>query len=409
MYDAVALRDNYSDVTIRLDIHRFSPNMQWQLPTAASKKRGHEPVQTPIDQLVRTSRQKVLKEIEEVPNLKRDASKLQGRLAMLSDSRLYIRQKRDLELAIRSISEKITRLESGCHLQEFEQNVMHFVHAYNTNESNVRRRTNSAVLPGERPQAFRVENTTNVQAEVVNEYLTVVDRQQPRIAMARADICPRCDGVVPLKLVAAKAIVTCTQCGYCCSYIDATSSAVSFGDDIEFANFSYKRINHFSEWLANVQGIETYEIPKEVLTQVCDELYRQRVTDPNEITFKRVREVLKVLKQRKQYEHTTKITCTITGRPLPKLSTRTQEMAKLMFRACQEPFTRHAGKIAPNRRNFLSYSYILYQFLVLLGESDEILGAFTLLKGKDKRQRMDELFALICKDLDWEFTPSVVS
>ena len=125
-----------------------------------------------------------------------------------------------------------------------------------------------------------------------------------------------------------------------------------------------------------------------MLDQVCAELWKQRITDPNLITFKKVREVLKQLKLRKQYEHTTQITCKITGRPLPKLSTRTQELAKLMFRAAQEPFARHAGAIAPNRRNFLSYSYILYQFLILLGESNDILDCFVLLKGKDKRQRM---------------------
>ena len=43
---------------------------------------------------------------------------------------------------------------------------------------------------------------------------------------------------------------------------------------------------------------------------------------------------------------------------------------------------------------------------MLLGEREDILQAFTLLKGKDKRARMDELFSLICRDLDWEFVPS---
>lgn len=155
-----------------------------------------------------------------------------------------------------------------------------------------------------------------------------------------------------------------------------------------------------------MQGIETYEVPDEVIQQVCEELYRQRVPDAAAITFKKVREVLKTLKMRKQYEHCTQITCRITGRPRPRLSPRTQEMTKLMFRACQEPFARHVGTLG-NRRNFLSYSYTLYQILVLLGEDERILDAFTLLKGKDKRQKMDEIWQLICKDLDWEMIPSV--
>lgn len=165
-------------------------------------------------------------------------------------------------------------------------------------------------------------------------------------------------------------------------------------------------INHFSEWLANVQGIEAFEISQDVIAQVCEELWRQRVTDPNLITYKKVREVLKVLRLRRIYEHTTKLTCILTGRPLPKLSARTAEMTKLMFKAAQAPFERHAQELLPSRRNFLSYSYILFQFLVLLGESREVLDTFTLLKGKEKRQRMDDLFQLICRANDWEFVPT---
>ena len=139
--------------------------------------------------------------------------------------------------------------------------------------------------------------------QIINEYLATIDNNVPRITVTRNDTCPRCDGKA-MRLVPAKAIVACVQCGYCASYLDATTSSVSFGDDIEFANFSYKRINHFSEWLSNIQGTETYEVPEEVLRQVCEELFRQRI-DERDITYKKIREVLKVLKLRKQYEHTT--------------------------------------------------------------------------------------------------------
>lgn len=157
-----------------------------------------------------------------------------------------------------------------------------------------------------------------------------------------------------------------------------------------------------------MQGIESFEVPESVLTAVCEQLWRQRITREEDVTYKRVRDVLKALRLRRMYEHCTQITCRITNRPLPKLSARTQEMTKLMFRACQEPFARHCSTIAPSRKNFVSYSYVLYQFLVLLGESDDILDAFQLLKGRDKRARMNDVFALICRDLDWEFIPCTV-
>lgn len=377
--------------------------MEWMLPPP-SRKRAREPVNTPIDQLIRASRLRVQEECEQVAHLKEKVEEMNSKLAMMSDARRFIRRRKDLMSDRDKIVEQVRRIEDGEVMREFEQSVADFIRAYNSNESTKRRSNVSSILPGEQLSSFRVETTSSTQLEVINEYLTSIDKNVPRIKVTRKDMCPRCEGRV-MSLVPAKAMVTCTHCGYSASYLDATTSSVSFGDDIEFANFSYKRINHFSEWLSNIQGTETYEVPEEVLAQVCEELFRQRI-DERDITFKKVREVLKVLKLRKQYEHTTQITCRITNRPLPRLTTRTQEMCRLMFRACQEPFSRHANMVCQGRKNFMSYSYILFQFLYILGEPRDILEAFTLLKGRDKRQRMDEVFALIAADLDWDFCPT---
>ena len=58
-------------------------------------------------------------------------------------------------------------------------------------------------------------------------------------------------------------------------------------------------INHFNEWLQQVQAKETFDISDDVMQQVMQELRRQRVTDMASITPKKVREVLKTLKLRK--------------------------------------------------------------------------------------------------------------
>lgn len=376
--------------------------MEWLLPPP-NRKRVREPVNTPIDQLIRASRQRMQEQCDQIPQLKEKLDDMNSRLAMIPDARRFIRQRKDMTADRDKTATLLERIESGDVMREFEQSVVHFIRAYHSSES-TKKRSCPSMLPGEQMNTFRVEKTSSTQLEVINEYLTTIDNNVPRINVARKDMCPHCEGR-PMSLVPAKAMVTCTHCGYCASYLDATTNAVSFGDDIEFANFSYKRINHFSEWLSNIQGTETYEVPEEVLKQVCEELFRQRV-DESDITFKKVREVLKVLKLRKQYEHTTQITCRITNRPLPRLTMRTQEMCRLMFRACQEPFSRHANMVCQGRKNFMSYSYILFQFLYILGESQDILEAFTLLKGRDKRQRMDEVFALIAADLDWDFCPT---
>lgn len=152
-----------------------------------------------------------------------------------------------------------------------------------------------------------------------------------------------------------------------------------------------------------MQAKENMEIPQDIIDKVMEELHRQRVSDPQQITHKRVREILKTLKLRKTYEHVAQITSRITGQPAPKLSPEVEEMARLMFIAVQPAFEKHCPS---DRKNFLSYSYCLFKFLQLLGY-DEFLDNFSLLKGRDKLARQDEIFEKICGDLSWEFVPSV--
>lgn len=405
------------------------PTMEWLL-VQPSRKRPAQTDHTPIDQLIRASRERVVAKAEELPALRERCKEIDDKLAMLPDRRRFIRMGLDLRDAKAEVEKQIDHIESGAHIREFDATAALFTRAYHANES--RRRTDERT---DVAHGFRAVTNASTRGEVVEEFLTTMDSKPPRISLTRNDVCPQCNA--PMKIVLAKAIVTCVQCGRSAAYLDATVASCSFDEQIEFSHFSYKRINHFGEWMTNIQGCETYEVPQSVLDQVCGELHRQRVRE-EDITFRRVREVLKTLRLRRQYEHTTQITCRLTNRPFPKLSNRTMEMSaipfffvcvfcecfglvsvvtvtfvarfcgrcKLMFRACQAPFARAAATVCQGRKNFMSYSYILYQFLYILGESDAILDAFTLLKGRDKRARMDEVFSIIAKELDWSFRPT---
>ena len=58
------------------------------------------------------------------------------------------------------------------------------------------------------------------------------------------------------------------------------------------------------------------------------------------------------------------------------------------------------------QRHFLSYSYVLYKFAELLCE-DDLLPHLSLLKSHEKLHAQDVIWKNICKDLNWEFYPSV--
>eukprot|EP00965_Chrysotila_dentata_P181973 6008794-Pleurochrysis_carterae.AAC.2 len=218
--------------------------------------------------------------------------------------------------------------------------------------------------------------------------------------ISNKDSCTVCNE--PLRLVACKAIMACSTCGYATTYLDATSSSMSYGDEIDFSNFSYKRINHFNEWLQQIQGKETYEVPMTILKSVMRDLHAHRVL-PDQVTQSKVREALKRLKLRKSYENVVQITARITGNAPKRLTHSMEELCRAMFMTVQPAFEKHCPA---NRKNFLSYSYCLFKFLQLIGCS-KLMQSCSLLKGRDKLQKQDEIFKGICEELDWEFIPSI--
>jgi len=67
------------------------------------------------------------------------------------------------------------------------------------------------------------------------------------------------------------------------------------------------------------------------------------------------------------------------------------------------PFLRHAPQ---ERKNFLSYSYVLHKFMQLL-EKDQYLESFPLLKSREKLHQQDVIWQKICEDLWWAFYKSI--
>jgi hypothetical protein len=234
-----------------------------------------------------------------------------------------------------------------------------------------------------------------------HEFATHVLHAPAPIIVENRDSCDRCD--VPMLVLATEALLVCPKCSRARLYAQTTSQQIAYGEEVrEFTSFSYKRHNHFKDWLNAFQAKESAEVPMEVLERVMAELHSRRMTVA-QITARRVREVLKELKLRKFYDHTAQITARITGRPPPRMTPQQEEQCRLMFHAVEASFEVHCP---PDRRNFLSYSYCLHKFVELLGWT-EFTACFALLKGRDKLQKQDAIFQLICADLQWEFIPSV--
>ena len=112
---------------------------------------------------------------------------------------------------------------------------------------------------------------------------------------------------------------------------------------------------------------------------------------------------LKKLRYNKYYEHIPHIINKLNGLPPPILTREVEEKLRIMFKDIQTPWIKHCPS---NRSNFFSYSYVLYKCLELL-EEDQFLSYFTLLKSREKLAEQDNIWKLICKDLQWEYIKTI--
>jgi len=213
--------------------------------------------------------------------------------------------------------------------------------------------------------------------------------------------CRLCNNKLDFK--ANNSEMFCNNCGFT-ETILLCNDKISYKDiPREISYFAYKRINHFNEWLAQFQAKETTEIPKEIYINVLEELKKNINNDINKITYKHIREILKKLKYNKYYEHIPHIITVIGGNKAPTLLNQYEELLRNMFKEIQIPFMKNCPD---DRKNFLSYSYVLHKFCQLL-ELDDLLIHFPLLKSREKLQQQDKIWENMCKDLKWQYIPSV--
>jgi hypothetical protein len=197
-----------------------------------------------------------------------------------------------------------------------------------------------------------------------------------------------------------EALLICQDCGNTSEYQDGGLTFKESVDTQVLGKYSYKRMNHFNEWLVQFQGCEKTEIPDSVIQLIKEELRKTKVTN---ITNKKMRSILKKLNLGKYYENISIINHMVTGKQPPNLDSELIDRLRLMFQEIQNPFNNHCPS---ERKNFLSYSFVLYKFCELLGK-DEYLVHFPLLKSRDKLRVCDSIWKKICNDLEWEYIPTI--
>ena len=253
---------------------------------------------------------------------------------------------------------------------------------------------------------FNVKETVGLKRkDIFTDYLRDVEKKNIYKPQERtSDVCKTCPDSNIIHFRDTSDLV-CDGCGVIVAAL--ISDELTYREEQEtsekIVNYSYKRENHFNEWLSQFQAQEMTNIPTEVIDQLRSELKKMKIKNLEDITHAKIRGLLKKLRLNKYYEHVPYITNILNGIKPPNMPQELEEYLRIMFKDIQRPFD---DNCPTERKNFLSYSYVLYKFCELLGE-DDYLQYFPLLKSKEKLYQQDVIWNKICHDLKWEFIPTV--
>ena len=242
------------------------------------------------------------------------------------------------------------------------------------------------------------ENNSN---KFVKKYLSNVDEKFININDYKInhDLCKKCRG--ELIYVLHEGVVICNKCSEQFPYLIEHEKPSYKEPPKEVCFYAYKRINHFREILAQFQAKETTQIPEEVLTNIVNQIKKERMKI-EDMTNQNAKDNLKKLGYNKYYEHIPFIKDKLGIKP-PVMNPQLEDKLCSLFMEIQKPYAKHCPD---NRVNFLNYYYVLYKICELLGEN-QFLPFFPLLKDPVKRIEQDEIWKKICKELNWEFIETI--
>ena len=248
-------------------------------------------------------------------------------------------------------------------------------------------------------------NTTNIstKGKLLDDYLNIIDNtyESKKNKIIDDTICVKCNNKLNINYIEGVSI--CISCGEQYNILIDSDKPNYKEPTYESNYFAYKRINHFNEWLSQFQAKESTDISSDIIEKILCELKKERIFNVANISNNKIRDILKKLKLNKFYEHIPYIINKINGKPPPNITKQVEEKLRYMFKEIQSPFEKHCPK---NRKNFLSYSYVIHKFIQLLG-MNEYLIYFTLLKSREKLYQQDKIWKCICSELNWQFINSI--
>jgi len=337
---------------------------------------------------------------EEKKNLKKYYIQLNSLQKELNTCDLQLKNK--VQDNIKRLSEQIYNIENDVDRNQYLLDFFLIKTNENKKDNNVKSFANNYIN-------YTIDNS---KSELYNDYINVFNPELKAITIDNTknninSFCKRCNSIDSLTYENRFASEVCKNCGCSDIILSYDELGTTYSDTHQQVYvFNYDRKNHFQECLNQLQAKENTTIPSKIIEELIIEFKKYKITDPKSFTPSMVKNYLKKLKYNKYYEHIPTIINEFCGLPAPKMTSELEQQLKIMFDEIQIPFDKHSKIISPNRKNFLNYNYVFYKMCQLLNK-DEFLSCFPLLKSREKLYEHDLIWKGICKDVNWQFIPSI--
>lgn len=240
------------------------------------------------------------------------------------------------------------------------------------------------------------------KAKLYDNYLSIVDSEYRQRNLKKSYNCD-VSGCGGYKLVShIDGMMICNVCGASEEILISTEKPNYREPTQDTSTYAYKRINHLTEILSQLQAKESTDIPQEIYEAIGRDIKKRKISKDTLDMFK-LRKILKKLKLNKYYEHVPHILQVINQKEPPNFSREDEQKIKNMFKDIQKPFAMYCPE---NRKNFLNYAYVLRKFCELLG-LDSYIDYFPQLKNNNKLREHDKIWNKICDHMKWKFYPSI--
>lgn len=256
---------------------------------------------------------------------------------------------------------------------------------------------------------FIISTSSNHKKKLLNEYLRLTGKApDEEIFEYNRDefMCKTCK-TENMIVDPVRSMLVCRDCGLGFDWQNPYHPQWSDNTKVT-QRYRYKRKNYFIDHLNRFQGKENITIPKELLQQIIDELDKNRVSDPKNITPKLIKSILRHINQSSYYDNINSIISKLTGKTPPKLTPELERRLLSMFEQTNEPFDKWKHLIK-NRNNYLSYPYTIRKLLEIISiqDDDEEIRQMSLMfklpKSSEKLTEQEKVFEKICLELEWPF------